>query len=57
MKSWDDFMDALGSKPEWAQYADQLRVQNMVKTAEQLSRFGVSYPTEYHGIRKNDTNS
>jgi len=52
IRSWDDFVDALGSMPAWAQYRNQLRVQDMVKTAEQLSRYGVSYPHEYRGVRE-----
>jgi hypothetical protein len=45
-------MDAMGRKPPYQQYADQLRVQDMVKTAEQLARYGVSYPHKYHSIRE-----
>jgi hypothetical protein len=52
IRSWDEFMDALGAKPLCDQYADQLRVQDMVKTAEQLARYGVGYPDKYHGIRE-----
>ncbi len=44
-------MDALGSKPLYQQYADQLRVRDMVSTAEQLARYGVSYPHRYLGVR------
>jgi hypothetical protein len=52
VKSWDDYMDALSAMPEWQQYATQLRVQDMVRTAEQLAQFGVSYPHRYFGIRE-----
>jgi len=52
IRSWDDYMDAMGRKPPYQQYADQLRVQDMVKTAEQLARYGVSYPHKYHSIRE-----
>jgi cysteinyl-tRNA synthetase len=52
IRSWDDFVDALGSMPAWAQYRAQLRVQEMVKTAEQLAQYGVSYPHRYFGIRE-----
>jgi hypothetical protein len=51
MTSWDDYLEALGAKPAWAQYADQKIVENMVKTAEQLAAYGVSYPHRYEGIR------
>jgi hypothetical protein len=44
IKSWDDFVDALGSMPAWAQYRNHLRVQDMMRTAEQLQKLGVSYP-------------
>jgi hypothetical protein len=46
IKSWDDFVDALGSMPVWAQYRNQLRVQDIVKTHEQLNKLGVPYPHE-----------
>lgn len=45
MKSWDDYMDALAELPEWMQYRNKLRVAEMVKTAEQLAKYGVGYPT------------
>lgn len=46
--NWDEFMDALGRKPAWAQYQDQRRVEtmidNIVRTRQQLARYGVPYP-------------
>jgi hypothetical protein len=44
IRSWDDFVDALGSMPAWAQYRNHLRVQDMVRTHEQLNNLGVPYP-------------
>jgi hypothetical protein len=52
IRGWDDYMEALAQKPPYQQYADQLRVQDMVRTAEQLAQFGVSYPHRYFGIRE-----
>jgi hypothetical protein len=46
IRSWDDFVDALGSMPAWAQYRNHLRVQDMVRTHEQLNKLGVPYPHE-----------
>ncbi len=51
IKSWDDFMDALAAKPLSQQYADHLRVLDMVNTAQQLAKFGVRYPHKYYSIR------
>jgi len=44
IRSWDDFVDALGSMPAWAQYRNHLRVQDMMRTHEQLNKLGVPYP-------------
>lgn len=44
IKSWDEFVDSLGSLPPWAQYRNQLCVQDMVRTHEQLNKLGVPYP-------------
>jgi hypothetical protein len=52
LRSWDDYMDALAAKPLHQQYADQLRVQDMVATAYQLARYGVPHPHKYYGIRE-----
>jgi hypothetical protein len=46
MNSWDDFIDALGRLPAWAQYRAQLRMQDMVRTSLQLAACGVPYPHE-----------
>ena len=44
IKSWDDFVEAIGSMPAWVQYRNQIRVRDMMRTHEQLSRLGVQYP-------------
>jgi len=44
IKSWDDYMDALAELPEWAQYAAQQRIRNVINTDLQLQRYGVAYP-------------
>jgi hypothetical protein len=44
MNGWDKFMDQLSAMPEWAQYAAQRKMQDMVRTAEQLAKLGVPYP-------------
>jgi hypothetical protein len=44
IRSWDDYVDALGEMPDWAQYAAQQRIRNLINTDLQLQRFGVSYP-------------
>jgi len=46
IRSWDDYMGAMGQKAPYQQYADQLRVQDMVRTHEQLNKLGVPYPHE-----------
>jgi hypothetical protein len=44
IRSWDDYVDALSELPEWAQYAAQQRIRNVIFTDLQLQRFGVQYP-------------
>lgn len=44
IRSWDDYIDALAELPEWAQYAAQQRIRNVINTDLQLGRCGVSYP-------------
>jgi len=39
-------MGAMGQKAPYQQYADQLRVQDMMRTHEQLNKLGVPYPHE-----------
>lgn len=34
----------LAAKPAWGQYRIQIKVRETVRTAQQLIRFGVSYP-------------
>jgi hypothetical protein len=49
---WDDYMDALSALPQWAQYSAFIRLQDMIRTAEQLAVFGVNHPSERFTIRK-----
>ena len=49
MKSWDDYIEALGNLDLASSLRARSKIMNLLETEAQLQRLGVPYPHKYPG--------